>query len=145
MHELEQYLHEHIPISRALGIRVLEAGADLVRLAAPLEPNLNHRQTAFGGSLSALAILAGWSWLHLRLGGPAFTGRIVIQHHVVDYVAPAEADFVAACSGPAPELLARFEHALERRRRARLALDVNVHVDERLVARCRGPYVALAV
>ena len=144
MDELERYLHDHIPISRALGVRVLAPGPGLVRLGAPLEPNLNHRQTAFGGSLAALAILAGWSWLHLRLGGAGFTGRIVIQHHVVDYVAPAEADFVAACAGPTPELLARFEHTLKRRRRARLALDVNVHVHERLVARCRGRYVALA-
>src|SRR5512132_2090261 len=93
--QLERYLHEQIPISRPLGVRVLAAGADVVRLGAPLEPNLNHRQTVFGGSLSAVAILAAWTWLYLRLGGPGFTGRIVIQNHGVEYLAPAEGDFVA--------------------------------------------------
>jgi thioesterase domain-containing protein len=140
---LEHYLHEHIPISRPLGVRVLAAGADGVRLGAPLEPNLNHRQTAFGGSLSAVAILAAWSWLYLRLGGPEFTGRIVIQNHSVEYLAPAEGDFAAACAAPGDELWARFERALERRGRARLALDVAVHVGPLLVARGRGRYVAL--
>lgn len=141
--QLQRYLHEHIPISRPLGVRVLAAGPELVRLAAPLEANLNHRQTAFGGSLSAVAILAGWSWLYLRLGGPGFTGRIVIQHHSVDYVAPAEGDFVASCAGAGPEPWARFERTLARRGRARVTLDVDVQVEDRLVARCRGRYVAL--
>ncbi|HEU4699427.1 MAG TPA: YiiD C-terminal domain-containing protein [Gemmatimonadales bacterium] len=142
---LERYLHEHIPISQALGVRVLAAGADGVRLAAPLAPNLNHRQTAFGGSLSAVAILAAWSCLHVRLraGVGGFTGRIVIQRHAMDYLAPAEGDFVAACAAPAAERWATFERTLLRRRRARIALDTDVTVGERLVARCRGEYVAL--
>jgi thioesterase domain-containing protein len=141
--QLERYLHEQIPISRPLGVRVLAAGADLVRLGAPLEPNLNHRQTVFGGSLSAVGILAAWCWLYLRLGGPRYTGRIVIQHHGVEYLAPAEGDFVAACAAPDAEAWARFERTLERRGRARVTLDVDVHVDRLLVARCRGRYVAL--
>ena len=141
--QLQHYLHDHIPISRPLGVRVLAAGPELVRLGAPLEPNLNHRQTAFGGSLSAVAILAGWSWLYLRLAASGFTGRIVIQHHTVDYVAPAEADFVATCAGPGPEPWARFERTLARRGRARVTLDVDVQVEQRRVARCRGRYVAL--
>ena len=141
--QLERYLHEQIPISRPLGVRVLAAGADVVRLGAPLEPNLNHRLTVFGGSLSAVAILAAWSWLYLRLGGPAFTGRIVIQNHSVEYLAPAEGDFVAACAAPDTDAWTRFERALERRGRARVTLDVEMHVGRVLVARCRGRYVAL--
>jgi thioesterase domain-containing protein len=140
---LERYLHEHIPISRALGVRVVAAGADVVRLGAPLEPNLNHRQTAFGGSLSAVAILAAWSWLYLRLGGPDFGGRIVIQNHSVEYLAPAEGDFVATCAAPGDELWTRFERALERRGRARVTLDEEVCVGGLHLASCRGRYVAL--
>ena len=106
--QLERYLHEHIPISRPLGVRVIEAAAEGVRLGAPLEPNLNDRQTAFGGSLSAVAILAAWSWMYLRLGGPGFGGRIVIQDHGVEYLAPAAGDFIATCTPPGGELWGRF-------------------------------------
>ena len=42
---------------------------DTVVIEAPLAPNINHRKTVFGGSASALGILAAWSLVHLRLAG----------------------------------------------------------------------------
>ncbi len=141
--ELERYLHTHIPISAPLGVRVAGASAGQVRLTAPLAPNLNHRRTAFGGSLSAVAILAGWSLLRLRLGD-GFRGRLVIQTHTMDYVAPAEGDFAAECTAPAADLWERFTLALAGRGRARLELAATVTVGETVVARSRGRYVALA-
>ncbi|HEX5521239.1 MAG TPA: thioesterase domain-containing protein [Longimicrobiaceae bacterium] len=140
---LEAYLHEHIPISQPLGIRVLEAGPDGIRLAAPLAPNLNHRQTAFGGSLSAVAILAAWSCLHLRLRTEGSDARVVIQSNSMEYLAPAEGDFVAVCRAPSAERWDLFRRTLERRGRARLALDAEVYVGERLVAQFHGQYVAI--
>lgn len=59
--DLEQYLHEHIPLSRAMGVEVQEADWNGVTLRAPLAPNNNHRETVFGGSASAVAILAAWA------------------------------------------------------------------------------------
>jgi thioesterase domain-containing protein len=141
---LERYLHEHIPLSRHLGARVLEAGPDAVRLRAPLAPNLNHRQTAFGGSISALAILSGWVWLHARLGGSRFTGAIVIQRSSLSYLAPGEGDFDAVCRSPDAERWARFAQALERHHRGRLDLEAEVLVGDRIIATFRGRYVALA-
>ncbi|HSE27704.1 MAG TPA: YiiD C-terminal domain-containing protein [Gemmatimonadales bacterium] len=140
---LERYLHEHIPISAPLGVRVLDAGAHGVRLAAPLAPNLNHRRTAFGGSLSAVAILAAWSWLHLKLRGDGFVGRIVIQGNSMEFLAPAEGDFEAECRAPGPERWELFARALAARGRARIELDAEVRVGDALVASFRGQYVAL--
>lgn len=140
---IERYLHEHIPLSRHLGTRVLAAAADAVRLSAPLAPNLNHRQTAFGGSLSALAILAGWTLVWVTLGRERFTGRIVIQSNTIDYVAPAETDFAAVCRAPAPERWERFRAALAERGRGRIELDVELTAGARRVADFRGRYVAI--
>lgn len=141
---LERYLHEHIPLSRHLGTTVAEAGAERVRLGAPLAPNLNHRRTAFGGSLSALAILAGWAWLHLRLRERGYRGRIVIMSNSMKYLAPAEGDFEACCTAPAPERWERFVSTLEQRGRARLELGVELTAGDLPVASFRGRYVALA-
>jgi len=60
--ELQDYLHEHIPISSAMGVRVVACDESGVRLTAPLYPNINHRATVFGGSASAVAILAAWTF-----------------------------------------------------------------------------------
>ena len=56
--ELEQYLYEKIPLSRAIQISAIEVNEHTVRLRAPLTPNLNHRATVFGGSAVAVAILS---------------------------------------------------------------------------------------
>jgi len=141
--ELQRYLHQHIPISAALGARVIAADPGHVRLTAPLAPNLNHQRSAFGGSLSALAILAGWSWLHLRLRPTGFVGQIVIQGNSMEYLVPALGDFEAVCRGPSEERWAVFIRTLGQRNRSRIELDADVSVADSLVASFRGQYVAL--
>jgi thioesterase domain-containing protein len=140
---LERYLYEHIPLSQHLGVRVLHADPTGVRLRAPLAPNLNHRQTAFGGSLSAVAILAAWSYLHCALGGAGTGRRIVIQSNSIEYLAPVTGDFDAYCRAPAADRWAHFDRTLARRQRARLELDAELTVGEQLVAQFRGQYVVL--
>lgn len=65
--ELQTYLHAHIPLSGAMQVSVVQAALEGVVLSAPLAPNINHRDTVFGGSASAVASLAAWSLLHTRL------------------------------------------------------------------------------
>jgi len=48
---LEDYLWEHIPISKAMGVRVDSASLEKVILEAPFTNNINHKKTVFGGSL----------------------------------------------------------------------------------------------
>ena len=50
-----------------MGVEVIEAAWNGVTLRAPLAPNINHRETVFGGSASAVAILAAWAILYVRL------------------------------------------------------------------------------
>ncbi len=141
--QLEAYLYEHIPISRHLGVQVIEAAADQVRLGAPLAPNLNHRQTGFGGSIAALAILAGWSLLWVRLREQTAGHNIVIQNSSLSYLAPVVADFAARCTAPAPEQWEPFMRTFTLRGRARIPLDVEVLAEEQRVATFRGRYVVL--
>src|SRR5687768_8333506 len=99
--ELETYLHVHIPLSRAMAVRVVSIADDKVILGAPLGPNINHRDTVFGGSASALAILSAWSLLHLRLTAADQPSRVVIQRNSMDYLAPIDGDFTATATiGP---------------------------------------------
>jgi thioesterase domain-containing protein len=141
--DLERYLHEHIPLSRALAVRVEHLGPELARLSAPLAPNLNHRQTAFGGSVAALAILAGWSWLLGRLADRSPLPRLVIQEETVEYLAPIGAAFEAVCPAPAETAWRRFVRALDGRGRGRLELAAEVTCQGKVAAKFRGLYVAI--
>jgi hypothetical protein len=43
--EIKTYLYEHIPLSKAMEVDVVDASVDKVVLRAPLAPNINHRAT----------------------------------------------------------------------------------------------------
>ncbi|PSB47247.1 YiiD C-terminal domain-containing protein, partial [Chamaesiphon polymorphus] len=59
--DVEQYLHEHIPLSKAMAVSVSSIDSSGVILSAPLQPNINHRSTVFGGSISAVSVLSAWT------------------------------------------------------------------------------------
>jgi thioesterase domain-containing protein len=142
--DLQRYLHDHIPLSRALAVEVEHVDPELVRLKVPLAPNLNHRGTAFGGSVASLAILSGWSWLLARLADRSPVPRLVIQEQTVEYLAPIDAAFEAVCAAPAEVAWLRFVRTLEGRGRGRLELTARVLSEGRLAATFRGLYVAIA-
>ena len=139
---LEAYLHAHIPLSAAMQVRVLEASDEAVVLAAPLAPNINHRETVFGGSLSAVAILSAWSLLHVRLTQSGHDGRLVIQRNEVDYLLPARGDFAARASLTETEAWPAFVRLLTRRGRARMAVGSVLEQGGQVVGRFRGDFVA---
>lgn len=141
--EITAYLHAHIPITQALGARVESWDGSAIRLSAPLAPNLNHRGTAFGGSLSALAILAGWAILHLALRERGLEVRLVIQRSALDFVEPIEGDFTASARLPPPAQWERFLATLSRHSRARITVEGEVACGGRAGGRHEGVYVAL--
>lgn len=142
--ELERYLFRHIPLSRALGVRVTRFDPAELRLHAPLEPNLNHRRTAFGGSLAALAILAGWTRVAFDLRALPREARVVVQQSRVDFDAPAEESFEARVPAlPRPEWDA-FVRTFDRRGKARLTVHGTLRAGSGEVAHFEARYVALA-
>lgn len=140
---LQQYLHAHIPLSAAMQVSVLDVGTDSVRLAAPLAPNINHRDTVFGGSASAVAILAAWSLLHVRLKSAGLDVRLVIQSNTMDYGLPIEGDFTARSSLAEPQQWDLFLRMLARKGKARIEVVSVLECAGAVVGRLSGEFVAL--
>ena len=113
--ELQTYLHQHIPLSQAMQVTVVEASLQQVVLTAPLAPNINHRETVFGGSASAVAILAAWSMLHLGLTAEGLGSRLVIQRNTMDYLMPIDGSFTAVALAPARPAWESFTRMIRRK------------------------------
>jgi len=141
--DLERYLHEHIPLSKAMQVSVVSVQTDGVTLRAPLAPNINHRDTVFGGSASALAILAGWSLLHTRLEGAGLSSRLVIQRNTVNYDLPIAGPFTARSFIQTPAAWESFMLMLRRKGRARLTISCILDYDGQRAGRFEGEFVAL--
>jgi thioesterase domain-containing protein len=139
---LAQYLHQQIPLSRAMEVCALEVSEDSVRLSAPLAPNVNHRATVFGGSASALAILAAWSLLHVRLRASFPAVSIVIQRQSTSYNRPIQGTFSARATLALPDDWPRFVRLLARRGKARIGVASLLDYAGHEVGRFSGDFVA---
>lgn len=138
-----RYLHEHIPLTLHMQIGVTTIDERGVRLSAPLAPNINHQQTAFGGSVAALATLACWTLVHLRLEELPFASGIVIRRSQMQYDAPIDGDFEAFCPAPDGDTWQRFIDALTQRGKGRIELQSTLYCRGETTAQFTGEFVAL--
>ena len=140
---VQQYLHDHIPLSKAMQVTVLSVQRDSVILSAPLAPNINHKETVFGGSASAVAILAAWSLLHTKLKSAAIKSELVIQSNTMNYLLPIHGAFTARSYIEDANDWSRFVRMLERKGRARIAVTSVLEYEGQQVGRLTGEFVAL--
>jgi len=143
--ELEAYLHAHIPLSSAMQVGVVRASPESVVLSAPLAPNINHRDTVFGGSASALAILAAWSLLHTRMNAEGLDSRLVIQRNTMSYETPIVGTFTATAGAPDAQAWEQFLRMFKRKGRARIIVASELHFNGALAGRLEGEFVALGM
>lgn len=142
-HDLEDYLHHHIPLSQALGVRVKEASTEAVVLTAPLSLNINHKKTVFGGSLHSVATLACWSLVFLNVKRLNIPAEIVIASSATDYIAAVTADFEVHAELETQQDLLHFEKMLRRKGKARLSLEASIYQDRDLAVIYHGQFAAL--
>lgn len=139
--ELQNVLHKEIPITSDIGIQVEHCDANKIVLTAPLEPNINHKCTAFGGSLYSVAVLAGWSFVYNNMKLHELSGHIVIQHSEVNYIIPVDGQIRAVCAIQDQDSLNRFIKIYKRKGLARIKLQVKVMFNETEAMILNGQYV----
>ncbi|MFA4940906.1 thioesterase domain-containing protein [Brevundimonas sp.] len=140
---LQSYLHDHIPLSRAMQVSVTAMTADALTLQAPLAPNINHRDTVFGGSASALAILSAWSLVHTKLTYEGLKARLVIQSNTVHYDQPIAGAFQSTAVLASPDDWPRFVAMFQRRGKARITIAATLTENGQAAGRFEGSFVAL--
>ena len=142
--EIQAYLLEQIPISRAMGIEIVKAEHSEVILSLPLEPNINHRDTAFGGSICAAGTLACWTLVHLRLSELDRPTRLVIHKNRMVYRRPIDGRFEATCEFADDSAWQEVLDMLERWGKAKLQLTSHITCKGQTAAEFKGSFVITA-
>jgi thioesterase domain-containing protein len=139
---LQEMIDREIMLAKPMGIIVEAADEATMVLRAPLAPNANHKGTAFGGSLYSIAVLTGWAWMTRFLATRALDAEAVIQESSIRYLAPVHGEMRASIEIPAEAEVDKFQKMLERARRGRIRLQVNVHAGATLATVFEGLFAA---
>lgn len=129
--DLTTHFHQVIPISKAMGIVVSEVSQRQAILTVPLQPNHNHLNTAFGGSLyaaSALACYALFRFISVQAGHKA--DNLVLKEGSIRYFAAVGSDFSVVAKLVDMKEPAHFFSSLERRGRGQMEMIAEIHVPD---------------
>ena len=140
LRETERFLHAHIPLTRAMEVHAESFDEDALTLTAPLATNHNHLGTAFGGSLAALAMLAGYSLLWLELDDREV--HIVIRESQLHFRRPVTGTIRAVCRRPDSASLMSFKEQLAEKGKARIQLETTIAAGGEIAVAFTGTYVA---
>ena len=141
--DAEQYFHQQIPITRAMGVRVVAHDESQFVVEAPVALNSNHLGTAFGGSINAVATLAAYGLLWLDLREPA--AHVVVAESSIRFLRPVRETIRAICPRPDPNEWAAFQTRFAEKGKARLKLRVNVVEEGQTAAEFEGTFVSRVV
>ena len=86
LRQAQAFFHEQIPITRAMGVRVVANDENGFVIEAPVALNSNHLRTAFGGSINAVATLAAYGFLWLELNEAA--AHVVVAESSIRFLRP---------------------------------------------------------
>ena len=139
--QIEDVLHSKIPLTQAMGVRVEDYDGERLILSAPLAANVNHLGTAFGGSLNALLVLAGYALLWLELQDS--NCHIVIRESSVSYDSPVRGELRAICKRPGLSEMESFKQTFQTKGKARITLSATIEDRGNIAVRFKGTFVAM--
>ncbi len=141
LQQLQEVLHCEIPLTKEIGIEVIEKTDLSLSLYAPLHKNINHKRTAFGGSIYSVSVLSGWSLVYLLLKQHNLTGHIVIQESHTKFIKPVTTDITATCSYESSKQYERFLHMYKKKALARIQLEARIKCNDQDAVIFNGTYV----
>lgn len=138
---LEEVLHTDIPLTQHIGISVRELTDTSLSLYAPLDNNINHKCTAFGGSIYSISVLSGWGLIYSLMQQHDLSGHIVIQESNTRFISPVTTDLITQCCFNSTEQYEKFIIMYKRKGIARIKLETKINCMGKTAVLFSGTYV----
>ena len=140
--KLQNKLHNEIPLTKMMGIKVQEYNEKELITTAPLEPNINDKGTAFGGSLATMTIISAWSlcWLITEELGLQSNNIVVIKNEH-SYKKPVTKDIVCFTTKPSIEEIEILKNKLLTKKSASIKIKSQIIEDGEICVDFMGYYV----
>ncbi len=139
-----QQLYQQVPLTQAMQVQWQSYDQHSLKLKVPLAPNRNDKNTAFAGSITALASITGWALLTLwQQEQKLFLPVAIYDAHFI-FQKPITEDFSAAVSLPTESELSLITETIHKNKNARVNLDVDIVVGEQAFSTLKAKYAILA-
>jgi thioesterase domain-containing protein len=140
--QLEQFILDGIVPARAMQLHILEHGEGMLAMGAPLAANVNDKGCAFGGSLTSLMTLAGWSLIELLLREHGHDCDVFVADSQVSYLIPVWEDLRAEARLDADADADAFLATLATRGKARIGVASRIVTADGTAATLEARFVA---
>lgn len=90
----QAFLYADIPLVKAMQMSLTAITEQSLSASAPLTPNINDKNTVFGGSSSALMTVCGWSLIKIQLEQQGLANDVVISHADTQWIKAQSDDLV---------------------------------------------------
>lgn len=132
--KLTQFFGDHLPITQFMELDVEFYDGQTLILTAPLAPSINDKQTAFGGSLYNVAVMACWGMVYLKTQEKGIQCNQVVTEGSVKYIAPVTGKLRAICHSPGDEELSEFFANFDEQGKAKISLNAVIYDDANMIA-----------
>ena len=140
--ELQNKLYNDIPLTKIMEIKIQNYTNQELITTASLGININDKGTAFGGSLSTITIISGWSlsWLISKELG-FNSNNIVIIKNDTSFRKPVTKDIVCITKKPSKEEIEIVKQKLQTKKSASLKIQSQIIEDGEICVDFEGFYV----
>jgi thioesterase domain-containing protein len=122
-YQLEKEIHQHIPLSQAMGFHIEKLSRQEILVTAPLEANANIHNTGFAGSIYSLGVLSAWGLIKHCLTESGLQVLPILSKANIQYKKPIINQIRCACF-LSKENEQTFMEKLKKQQRAKIVLKV---------------------
>ncbi|QDM01506.1 thioesterase domain-containing protein [Aliarcobacter butzleri] len=139
---LENKLHNEIPLTKFMDLKITKYDEKELITLAPLNKNINDKGTAFGGSLATLTIISGWSicWLiskELEINSE----NIVVIKNEHSYRKPVTKELICHTKRPTKDEIENLKNKLLLKKSASIKISSQIIEDGEICVDFTGYYV----
>lgn len=139
LRDFSQQAMSAIPLLQSMELSFSEFNDHCLRVDMPLAPNVNDKNTGFGGSIAALATTAGWAVISLILRRLPRHYHVLVAESHIRYLSPATANCYALAS-VTDSAKSAFINVLQEHHSGRITIQSVVEQDGKQVAVFTGTY-----
>lgn len=139
---LQDKLHNEIPMTKLMGLKINEYNSKELITSAPLEININDKGTAFGGSLNSIVTISGWSLCQLiayELGYEK--SSIVIYKNATEFKAPVHSRIICHVEKPPVEKIEKLKQKLQNKKSGSITLKAYIIEKGKVCVEFEGIYI----